>query len=162
MPKNVRIAKLAIGSISLNSAPHEQYGGEHHGELNFRLGANKLSAGLIKLNKKKTKGKIFWDRNLDYIIGGKENKVGSIKLERSQASELWDVVGGFSAQAMVDIVTGKGSIELPSIYLYNPLNTFNKNGYRAARIKINNKEFLQYATRIKILTLLVLRESSNF
>ena len=158
MPKKGRAAKLFIGSIRLGSHPHEEYGGQHHGEILFRTGLNKLSAGLVKLNKKKTKGKIYWDKDMDYIINGNEKKVGAIKLERAQASDLWSSVASYSNQAMVDSVTGKGVVALPSSAttwdeitmqrVDRPLMT-NKNGYHTIKLRINNKEFLHQGTSIK-------------
>ena len=158
MPKKVRVAKLFIGSTLLSRDPHEQFGGQHHGEILFRTGSSTLSAGLIKLNKKRSKGKIFWDKDMDYIINGNEKKVGAIKLDRAQASELWSSVGSFSNEAMVDSVTGKGVIALPSsattwdeITLQTVKKELmtNKNGFHTIKLRINNKEFLRQGTSIK-------------
>ena len=96
MPKKGRVAKLFIGSIRLGRDPHEERAGQYHGEIYFRTGLNTLSSGLIKLNKKRSKGKILWDKDLDYVINAGEKRVGAIKLDRAQASELWSSVASNS------------------------------------------------------------------
>ena len=61
-PEKGRVAKLFIGSTLLSRDSHEQYGGQHHGEILIRTGSSTLSTGLIKLNKKGVKVRFFGQR----------------------------------------------------------------------------------------------------
>jgi len=82
-------AHLVIGYAVIDNPINSRKNPEWRGEIAFRTGKNKLSNGLLKFNKKSNKAKIYWDKNLDGIHSKKDIVIGSLKIDKSLASNFW-------------------------------------------------------------------------
>ena len=81
------------------------------GQIAFGDDEDRVSAGLIRFNKRGTKAKIYWDKNLDGLISGGDSVVGNIKCTKSQA-KYFGPRGYQRPGLVVDTITGSGGIAL--------------------------------------------------
>ena len=114
------------------------------GVIAFANGLDKISSGLIRFNKKSTKGKIYWDKKLDGYISKQDKLVGKITLEKSQA-KYFSKVGSRRPQVVVDVITGRGVLGFAHVEGWE-----NQFGNYNATLKIKPKtRFLKKGTLVK-------------
>ena len=152
MPKQRGPIKLLVGQ-SYIAPPHfrecnmvcEALGDPKvDGVIAFANGLDKISSGLIRFNKKSTKGKIYWDKKLDGYISKQDELVGKITLEKSQAKHF-SKVGSRRPEVVVDVITGRGVLSFSDVEGWE-----NKFGNYNATLKIKPKtRFLKKGTLVK-------------
>ena len=114
------------------------------GVIAFGIGLDKVSSGLVRFNKKSTKGKIYWDKKLDGYVSKQDELVGKITLEKSQAKHF-SKVGDRRVHVVVDVITGKGVLGFVHTEDWE-----NKFGNYNATLKIKTKtRFLEQGTLVK-------------
>ena len=152
MPKQRGPVSLLLG-FSLITPPHFrecnwlcQAKGDPKidGVIAFGNGLNTVSSGLVRFNKKSTKGRIYWDKKLDGYVSKQDELVGKITLEKSQAKHF-SKVGSRRPGIVVDAITGRGVLGFAHAEDWE-----NRFGNYNATLKIKAKtRFLEKGTLVK-------------